>query len=551
MTTPPPYGPWAIARLRDGAELDSLALDRLSADAAEFAGICRYLNGGDRREAFDVWTRSHPRGETILRDVFAIPRGMVDYPEPEEDAHGDLLLVDVASLTTPASLTAAMERAATDTGEYLAAYVDYVRQIANTMPAEMNVAAALCLVSIAVARRVYFPTYFEPQVFPNLWVLIVAESTVWHKTTALNAARRLARSHMAHLLLPEESSADRLIQELAGMDPANYNQLTMFDQERWRRSKMFAAQRGLVIDEASSLFGSFQKDYNIGKVETLLKCFDCDEERVHTTVRHGNLYLRWLHMSLLGATTPAAIQKAASLQMWQMGFWPRFAVLVPERLFPDKLVHPEDDIHRPALLDNTLQQLVNRLPQPKPDSFEDRARPPEALAVTFDRAAWDHWRAYSDCMLYDLQHPDVTNDDRLRKMYGRLPVGLLKVATLLATLDWSTDDQGRKAPHVAISHYARAHQIVEGWRLNAARFIAVMDKPLAGEDHEQRLLRAIRDLTQKGPAATTRNLYHWLHWERVKVTGMLEDLRRDGLIEETESEGRRTKVWRVVEGAKL
>lgn len=547
--TVPPYSHWVIARLRDGAALDSIESERLSAEAAEFAGICRYLNGGDRREAFEAWTRYHPRGKAILLAVADVPPGLKEYPAELTPGglHTATLPVSVADLVQPARLTPAMERAASDTGEWLQAYVDYVAQIANTMPAEMNAAAALCLVSVAIARRVYFPTYFEPQVFPNLWVLIVAESTVWHKTTALNAARRLARAVMPHLLLPEESSADRLIQELAGMDPANYNQLTMFDQERWRRAKMFAAQRGLVIDEASSLFGSFQKDYNVGKVETLLKCFDCDEERVHTTVRHGNLYLRWLHMSLLGATTPAAIQKAASLQMWQMGFWPRFAVLVPSRLFPDRVVHPEEKVYRPAVLDDTLANLVARLPQPKPDGFEDRARPPDALAVTFDKAVWEHWRAYSDCMLYDLQHPDVTSDDRLRKMYGRLPVALLKVATLLATLDWPVDAQ---APHVAVSHYARAHQIVEGWRANAARFITVMDQPLAGEDHEQRLMRAVREMGQAGTLATTRNLYRALHWERAKVLGLLEDLRRDGLVDEVESDRRRTKVWRLVEGAK-
>jgi len=537
------YGAWAAARLRDGCALDALDLPRITGTWREWLGVCRALNGGDRRAAFDGWTRSHPERDSIIATVFAVPPTLTAYPEEAAKPFREIsVYTDVPPLPAPARLTGAMERAASDTGAFLADYANYSNQIANTIPREMAEAAALSIASIAVARRLYFPTYFEPQIYPLLWILWVAESTVFHKTTALNVARRAIRQNMAHLLLPDESSSDRLIQDLAGMKPSNFEQLPLFDQARWRLGARHSGQRGIVIDEASSLFSGFRKDYNIGKVEVFLKAYDCDDEKVHSTVKHGNIYMRWLYMPMLGATTPAAIQSAANLSMWQMGFWPRFCVLVPERLFPDAIQHSDELISRPAVIDQTLTRLLEALPLPDDQAIYERGESPKSLEVTYTKEVWKHWVKYDDALSHTLQHPDATADDRLRKMYGRNPVKLLQVATLLAALDWD----GMGAPHVAMSHYARAHQIVECWRVNAHRFVEVMDRPLTGEDRERRVLNTLAHLDEKQVAATTREIQRSTGWPRDQVDKLLQQMSADNLIVEEESANKRTRFWKAV-----
>jgi hypothetical protein len=545
------YGPWAIARLRSGAELQTINAERLTGDWRELYGALRLAQNGDRAGVFLRFVNTHPNGKALLQAVADVPPALTEYPEPAEatqNARDRLIVVDVPELPKAARISPAMERAATDTGEFIFTYAEHVKQIANTLPCDFAIGAALAIASIAVARRLHITTFFEPAIYPALWVLWVAESTIFHKTTALNVARRLIRATMPHLLLPDESSSDRLIQELAGIEPANLNKMPYEQQGRWRKAMLHAGQRAIVIDEASSLFGSFRKDYNIGKVEVFLKAYDCDDEKTYSTIRHGQVTMRWLYLPMLGATTPAAIQAAANLQMWQMGLWPRFVTLVPERMFPERITHSDEPVQRPQSLDKTIGALLERLPTPDetPElGGELKSREPRSLEVAISAEAWRHWTRYNEALSYDLQHPDVTPDDRLRKMYGRNGVRLLQTATLLAALDWAVEGKG-PAPRITLAHYARAHQIAETWRAHAHRFVEVMDRPLEGADREARLISMIRHLNVKGEPVTVRNLTRFMGWKREDITGLLQQMSADGLIEETTNETKRTKVWSLI-----
>lgn len=541
------YSTWAIARLRSGAELTTINAERVSGDWRELLGVLRSVNGGDRQSAFDAFLRHHPNGKQMLKAVADVPPTLTAYPEEEttSTARDRLIVVSVPELPKDARLSSAMARAAGDTGEWVGAYADHVGQIVNTLPREFAEAAALSVASIAVARRLYTTPYFEPELYPVIWCLWVAESTIFHKTTALNIARRLIRNTMPHLLLPDESSSDRLIQELAGIAPSNLKEMPLEQQTRWNKARGHAGQRGIVIDEASSLFGSFRKDYNIGKVEVFLKAYDCDEEKTYSTIRHGQVTMRWLYLPLLGATTPAAIQAAANVQMWQMGLWPRFTVLVPERMFPEKLLHHDEPIARPAAIDAALMALLNKLPQaPEATDLQSVGQPqqPKAQPVPMSAEVWRHFTKYSDAMMHELQDPDKTADDRLRKMYGRNPTKLLQVATLLAALDWAA---GKYPLKINLAHYARAHQIVETWRENAHRFVELIDRPLEGADREARLRTMIRYLNTKGEPSSLRNLTRYIGWKREDVQSVLNQMLNDGLLEEV-SAGR-TKIVRLTD----
>lgn len=537
------YNVWAAARLRAGADPETIDASRLSGVYLEWLGAVRAVNGGDRRAAFDHFIKEHPEGKRVNDEIFRVDIGQ-PAPTPEKTA-ADTVMVDVPDLPQSARLTTAMTRVASETGEYLTTFSDYVYQIANTLPRDFSVAAALWTVSLIVARRLHTGAYFEPQIFPVLWVLWVAESTIFHKTTGLNLARRLVRHVVPHLLLPEESSRDALIHDMAGRPPANMDQMTLFEKQRVDRGRMYAAQRGIVVDEASSLFSGFRKDYNAGAVEVFLKAYDCEDEKIHSTLKHGNIYVRWMYLPLLGATTPASIQQASNLVMWQNGFWPRFVPLVPERVFPERPHHHDDILPRPEALDQALLALNKRLPEPTISLSEPV--PPKSIHVAMDPECWKHWKAYSEVMGHELLHPDKTSDDRLRKLYGRMPVKLMQVATLLAALDWPDEAD---APRIRLPHYAAAHQIVETWRVNAHRFVAVMDRPLAGEDHERRILHTIVQLAKQNVLATTRELHRVLHWPRDKIEACVIQMEKDGLIAQEKTASGRTGYWRVCEEEK-
>lgn len=541
------YSAWAIAQLRAGRPLEELNAVRITPPWSEYVGICRTINGGDRRAAFDAWIGSHPQGRELVAQVFQVPIHLTEYPEPS-----DLLPVanrveaDVPELPVEARLSPEMERAAADTGSFIADCAEHVARFVPTMPRYMLTNAALTTVSIAVARRLVLPMYYG-DVFPILWTLIVAASTVFGKTTALNFYSDLADDAMPHLLLPTESSNDRLIQNMAGIKPVNFEQLPLFKQDRLRHSWKFAGQRGVIVDEASSVFGSFDKEYNRGKIETFLRAYDCARNREHETNKYGLIWLRHLYMPFLGATTPESAQFANTEYMWGSGFWPRFNLLVPEKQFPDEEDDAVERIERPAELTHTLVRLLNRLPEPSVDEPDPHAPPenPNQITVLMDGEVMAHWKHYQRTLRRTFQNPDVVPNLRLRPMLGRMPHKLLCAAILLAALDWR---EGEAAPRIRLPHYARAHQLAEEWRVNAYRFVEVMNARPDAAIYERRLLECIRRLELDKKPATIRELQKLTHWDREVVVRYLELMRDDGLLESIQSDGKRTLVWRILEG---
>ncbi len=535
------YSAWAVKKLREGAELTTIQAERLTAPWSEFLGLCRVSNGHDRRTLFDDWAQAHPQGRDIVGQVYAISANAAEpSAELEADIRADEIFVDVPPLPTAARLTAEQARLAGETGEFISQVADHIHGVVNTIPREMNEAAALALVSIGIARRLVLRAPFG-DVHPNLWVLWVATSTVWHKTTALNVIRAIAGDAFKHLILPHESSNDRLLQNMAGMKPINFEQLKMWEKKIQEDGWLHAGQRSIIIDEASRLFGSLGKEYNAGKTETFLQAYDCNEELSVETNKYGLIFIRWLYMSIIGATTPSSIYFANNDAMWNSGFWPRFTMLTPARLFPEPLIKHDTRTPRPTSIDAALRRLMEKLPKPVISVTEPA--PPPTLECRVDKEAWDAWNQYSNVLTYEMQHPEFVPDGRLRLIYGRLPNKTLRIAMLLAALDWAQSSDGNTV-RICLPHYARAQQMAEEWRTNAHRFVEVMNRRPDDDNLERRVIKAIEKLQTGEKSPTTRELQRITHWPRKILEDTLHQMKGDGLIDAVVSG--KTHAWRIV-----
>jgi uncharacterized membrane protein len=111
-------------------------------------------------------------------------------------------------------------------------------------------------------------------------------------------------------------------------------------------------------------------------------------------------------------------------------------------------------------------------------------------------------------------------------VYGRLHVQAIKVAILLAAMDWSDEDGGLPHPKVTAAHWYRAQQIVEDWRASAHRLLADL-----GENEEGRLENRVLSLLKAcGGSATVRDLYRALRSPRKTVLETLKALEDDGRV---------------------
>lgn len=422
-------------------------------------------------------------------------------------------------------------------GDWLETYVRHADAISPMTPTEFHEAAGLWLGGVAIARRLVLAMPYG-EVFPNLWALWVAPTTLWRKSTGLDVARHLALDAVPHLLAAQDTTPEALLSDMAGKEPAGWEEMPDEELALWRRERAFCAQRGLLLDELSGLLAGAGRDYNAGLVEAFLRFYDGERRFTRSTRGQGRVVVKHACLSILGASTPSAmLPHLGAERLWANGWWPRFALLAPPEGRPDW--RRAQGTERPAELAEGLVALHRRLGEPEwPD-------PPKALAVELGPGVYDAWEVYNKALSYDLLLGDDV-DGRLWGTYGRLPTQALKVAVILAALDWPN---GQRVPIVTMPHLTRALYVAEGWRRSAHRVLAVMEDA-QGEGVSERVLRYVARAGEHG--VTLRDLYRGLHLPVAEAEGHVQDLMHTGEIEALEegegraNGGRRTMRYRMV-----
>lgn len=456
-------------------------------------------------------------GPDLLRAVLAVDPTA---PPPEVPGrNADLTLVP--ELPASAQLSEEQTKAAGQVGHWLADYVRWAGNAANETPLAFHLGAGLYLAAIAVGRRVYIQTPWRQPVFPNLYLMLVAVSTYYRKSAGLSLASEVARLSIPHMLMPQPGSPENFMAMLGGVLPPNFADIPHEDRARLEQGNRYAAQRGLLRDELSGLFKSMGRDYMAGLKELIMTLYDCPAYLDSNTNNKGLVVIRDAALSILGAATPAELSNALSAADWYNGNLARFGLLTPE---PDYAERPASkDSQMPTDLAARLQRLHERLPEPPLADALGEKRVAEAWSLPAD--FWDACHAYEQA-LRAMTAPDSSLDDRLRAIYGRLHVQAIKVAILLAALDWADAGDESSRLIVLAAHWYRAQEIVETWRASAHRLLADL-----GENEEGRLENRVLGLLKAcGGSATVRDIYRTLRSPRKPVLETLKALEEDGRV---------------------
>jgi len=478
-------------------------------------------------------------GQELLRAVLAVDPNAPPPPLPQRAA--DLNIVQ--ELPASAKLTDVQLQQAAGVGKWLNDYIRWAGSSANETPLAFHLGAGLYLAAIAVGRRLYIHTPWRQQVFPNLYLMVVAVSTYYRKSAGLSLASEVARLAIPHMLMPQPGSPENFMSMLGGILPPNFADIPQLDRARLEKGNRYAAQRGLLRDELSGLFKSMGRDYMAGLKELIMTLYDCPPYLDSNTNNKGLVVIRDAALSILGAATPAELSSALSSSDWFNGNLARFGLLTPE---PDYKERPAPgDSQTPSDLANRLRRLHERLPEPPmPDALGEK-KTSEAWSLSAD--IWIACHAYEQA-LRAMTAPSSSLDDRLRAVYGRLHVQAIKVATLLAAMDWADEEGGLPHPKVTAAHWYRAQQIVEDWRASAHRLLADL-----GENEEGRLEnRILSFLRACGGVATVRDIYRALRSARKPVIEALRALEEDGCIERVElppKPGVKSEAYRLTDGA--
>jgi predicted transcriptional regulator len=411
--------------------------------------------------------------------------------------------------------------------DWLAQYMDWSGATGNQTPMIFHQAAGLWLLATAVGRRLYGEAPWGVKIYPNLYLMLVASTTFYRKSTAYKLAEQVARQAIPHMLMPTPGSPERFQEALAGRMPSNFDKLAKEQQERLTKAQPFAAQRGLLKDEVAGLFGAINKrDYMTGMKDLLMELYDCPDYFDKDTQSGLNI-VENAALSILGVTTPASLSCAVNTGDWDNGLLIRFALLSPEPNYAERSPAKTYRSVPQSLIDD-LTALHERLPAPQPSDAGLKA--PGSLRLNVQ--CWDECQRYGD-WLRRMCAPgrDTELDDRLKGIYGRMHVQAFKLASLFAALDWLNTSED--APTVTVEHWQAGQVLAEGWRQSAHRLLEQLDRSgeAALEKRQQdRLLSAIRQAGVGGVAL--RDLYRNLNFSAKQARQLAQDLVRAGLIEE-------------------
>jgi hypothetical protein len=525
--TPDPA--WVVAQLLAGAPEPDIDADAFAEPWASLIDIIARASGGNRLAVFENLLSKLSDGQAaeIRNMVGKVGRTILQGQDRPFLANQSAAPVPAfPDLPQPARITPELQAQAAAAGQWLDDYVSFASDVSPLTPPELHQSAGLWLGSVAIARRVRLRLRHD-DLFPNLLMLWICDTTIYAKTTGLNIAKRFARSVFPHLLAVSEFSPEALLDDFAGRQPLGLQDLPEEDRSLWTERRNFAAQRGIVLDEAASLFSSFKRDYNAGLPYYLLRLSDCDPEVEKLTRGAGKVVAHNTYLSFLGSTTAAALMRTDLDFLWGSGLWPRFALLTPSELPPWRSPKP-GHCDPPQALTRTLQRLAEeKLPEPVYPAA------PQMCDVQLGDGVHAAWRAYARAMIRDILTSPEAPDKRLWGVYGRLPSQAFKVAVILATLDWA-ESSSVPVPFVSLAHWARGQTIAESWRASAHRLLDSLSNRRVVEEHnkEDRILQMI--LAARTGGITARSIYRTLGLRRAEFDLAVAGLVRDGLIREVE-----------------
>ncbi|MBN1964584.1 MAG: DUF3987 domain-containing protein [Anaerolineae bacterium] len=449
----------------------------------------------------------------------------------------------VPALPPAAQLTAEQITQAAEVGQWLDEYITWASHAANETPLRFHEGAGLWLAALAIGRRLYIHTPWRQKIHPNLYVMLVAVSTYYRKSAGLNLAHDLARAAMPHMILPQPGSPEAFMSMLGGVLPPNFEDIPARDRERLTQGNRFAAQRGIIRDELSALFKSMGRDYMQGLKELIMQLYDCPDYLDSHTNNRGLVVIRDAALSILGAATPAELSVSLTVNDWFNGALARFVLLTPEPDYTERAAATETTM--PEGLARGLRQLHEALPAPpKPEAIGEVPSIESWSLVATE--LWEPMHAYERA-LREMTAPNSPLDDRLRTVYGRLHVQALKVAIILAALDWiALSNRRQNKPVVHAAHWYRAQQIVETWRASAHRLLHDL-----GDSEEARLeMRILRLLAGQPNGLSVRSIYRTLRSPRKPVIEALKALELDGRVEQgferNGQHGRKAETYRLV-----
>lgn len=208
-------------------------------------------------------------------------------------------------------------------------FYDYVITITDA-PDQFIISAALVLLSSILGRRACIDWFGGSLLYPNLFVLLVGESTLLRKSTVINIAKKLILEIIPYLKLAEQFSWEGLVDEMGY--PIDENGKLVLPKDKNSLTPEQKAQKIWLIDEyAAFLQGVNKKAYMADLKLLLTELYGCPPVYLRR-LRKESAQITQPYLNILGGTTADVFIKALDPEDLKSGFLQRhLLVLSKER----------------------------------------------------------------------------------------------------------------------------------------------------------------------------------------------------------------------------
>lgn len=428
--------------------------------------------------AFDAESGTYTNGKPAdLSDMGAVVDSVLITPDdfPHDARLGKVH--EAPPLPKHAQLTDAQREEATTTGAFLREYQQFGKLASPMTPSEFHVGSGLSMVSMAIARRLHIKVSVT-KIYPNLYKLFVGESTLHRKTTGLSVATGLmeAAGMIPMFTLAGRQTPEALSEDMSLNIPRTLDSWTDDAKEAWLKRRSLAAQRGWVLDEASHLLDSFNRDYSAGMLPQVLELYDSkDKGEGRNTKSSGFESVDKAYLTIFGCTTfEAMTEHMSKAAHWRNGLFARFALItsnetVDWQFWPQPFEYPQELIDKLRFIAFSLfgypphAEIISiKGEDDKPGYRKVEVMPLPDHTAFFGDGSWQLWERYSRAVTHELLYQakkDGSIEPLLFPSYGRFPTMMIKVAMQMAVMD------ATQLPIVIEPrHIYAAQEIVESWR---------------------------------------------------------------------------------------
>jgi hypothetical protein len=381
-----------------------------------------------------------------------------------------------------------------DDFEAIKRYMSYTRRFSESPPA-FHLATYFQTIACLVERNRYI-IQGEDSIYPNLYTLVVAPSSLHKKTSAIRLLKKfLNRLQAMKGFIGQVGSPEGLFGAL---------------QENGGSAVAFYSEAGQLLAQASS------KKYMGDILEMLNDLYDCPDF-YRKRLSSGAKTAKDVCFNLIGASQLDSLTKHVRESDLLSGFLPRFSVVFEDRLQPHMVRRPAPDIKLQNEIVSHLNEIRKACQEPK--------------AMDLNRNAWKYFVTWGN-----KKHTQaIVAPPQIQPMYGRLETHALKLSIIIHLTRYPQETEIDTTSTMAACDYAEL--VLKSYR-------RLVLEELTFTVNEQKLKRVSNLIRDRGEVPH-RDVLSGTRYNSNELKQLIQTLVEMGRIEAVKG-SKGGKIWRWI-----